>query len=620
MMQKSRIKTRVLTILLLLGAWLPACRPTSGPLETAIPSHPPPASETPTAQRPTSMPTPTAHVQTKTPQPTATLRPQPTQPTTATKEPTPTQPPTPTTIPTSAPLVFKDPAVSYNGISFISDPVLGDEVFASIAQDSLDYTEFSFAPDANCREVGCVTVYPVESYRAGILFGNDIIHGLESAIETQSDGYFPVLMAHILLRAQTKHLRFQNGRGIRAIVMKGQDTVFANNESIEYEFHGLTDDGQYYVAAVFPVDAPILLSTYDIAENTNEAAIPVPELPADDVQLGAVMREYNQEAERQLNLLDGSSFAPDLGFLDALVGSLLIEPSTEPPPVATDNVGFLEVDVDYRGTWYRKTFSYTRQAENIKHLVLVMPESLVDRATADQVFSSISFPTDSSSLSMREGREEFAWALEYLYEAPNGLFRGQFEPGTYYVAAAFIAAPIGREEAGHPDDAILYAGITGGGASTDYWRIEIKPGENALKLSVTDRDGWACPWLHAYNGSSFERRTEILRNIRGKRNEQTEISPIGSVEIVDDAITLMVAEEKEEVSFIDELYIIVDGTEVRAEADPYVAAKVAENDQDYLVITGGESFEFRFALPGSLAGRRQAAISIVVSGFYVPLD
>jgi hypothetical protein len=139
-------------------------------------------------------------------------------------------------------------------------------------------------------------------------------------------------------------------------------------------------------------------------------------------------------------------------------------------------------------------------------------------------------------------------------------------------------------------------------------------------LNLTDRDGWACPWLYVHNGRSFERRTEILRNVRRKRNEQTEVSPIGPVEVIDGAVILMVAEEKEEISFIDELYIIVDGIGVRAEANSWAAAKVAEKDQDYLVITGGESFEFRFKLSGSLADEPRTTASVVISGFYVPLD
>jgi hypothetical protein len=487
--------------------------------------------------------------------------------------------------------------------------------------DSLAYVELSFAPEGYCRDVGCVTIYPVESYREEVLFGADLIERLDSAMETQSNGYFPVRMAHILLRAKTRHLRFQNGEGMRAIVMKGQDTVYANNESVVYEFHGLTDDGQYYVAATFPIDAPMLLSACcDPAENTNEDAIPVPELPDDHAEAGAVMREYNQEAQRQLDGLDGSGFTPNLALLDDLVGSLLITPSTEPGSAATDGVGSLQVDIDYRGTWYRETFSYTRQAENIAHFVLVMPESQVDRATADQVFSSIDFSTAPGPLSTRAGREVFAWALAYVKDAPEGCFRGQFEPGTYYVAAAFVAAPLSREEAGQADDGTLYVGMTGGGASTDYWKIEIEPGENPVTLSLTDKDGWACPWLYVHNGDSFEKRTEILRKVRGKENEQTETTPIGPVEIVDGSIALIVVEEKNEITFIDELYVIVEGIEVHAEATSGVAARVAERDQDYLVIGSSESREFRFRLPASFTGRERAAVSVVVSGFYAPLE
>jgi hypothetical protein len=278
----------------------------------------------------------------------------------------------------------------------------------------------------------------------------------------------------------------------------------------------------------------------------------------------------------------------------------------------------LEVDIDYSGDWYRETFGYTRRAKNIKHFVLVIPESEATRATAAEIFTGIRFPTSPDVLLMREDRKEFSWALEYLYEAPEGHFRGQFEPGTYYVAAAFIAVPISKEEAGHSDDVILYPGVTGGGASTDYQQIVIKPRENTIEFNLTDGNGWACPWLYVYNGRDFERRTEILRNICGKQNEQTEVSRIGPVEIIDGSVIFAVAEEKEETSFIDEFYIIADGMKVRAEAEPHVAAQVAEKDQDYLIITGGESYEFSFKLPGSFAGREQTTVLVVVSGFYAP--
>jgi hypothetical protein len=538
--------------------------------------------------------------------------PKPTQiPTPAsTRRPTEVPPPTPSATPkatlTSTERELEGPDVSYHGISFTVDPVLGDAVFADTAASGPPgYAEFSFAPGGWCRATGCVIVYPVEAYREDIPFGDDLIDGLEAVIEDQSDDYFPVLAAHILLRAQTQHIRFQNGSGIRAAVIAGQDFFFANNESMQYEFHGLTDDGQYYIQVMFPIAAPMLLSTYDPARNTNEDAIPVPELPEDDRQASIVINEYNEEAERQLEALDGSSFAPDLGALDALVDSLQVVP-----------VGTLEVDIDYNGTWFTETFSYTREAENIRHFVLVMPESRVDEATADDVFSSIDFLADSDVLSVREGREAFAWTLDYVYEAPEGRFRGQFPPGVYHVAAAIVAAPISKEEAGAPDDAIFWAGMSGGGVSTGYQRKVIELRENTVRFSLADWHDWACPWLYAFNGRSFERRTEILRNVRGKHNEQMEVSHIGTVEVVDGSVILKVAEEKAEVTFIDALYVVVDGVKVRAEADPRVTAKVTEKDRDYLLVNSGESFTFRFRLPDSLAGRKQVDVAIVVSGYY----
>ena len=240
--------------------------------------------------------------------------------------------PTFTMLPTPTALRLGGPDVFYNGISFTVDPVLGDVVFMSMAPDSpgYGYTKFSFALEGNCYgEVGCVTVYPMEAFK-DYPFGDYIVDELQAAIETGSYDYFPTWGAAILLRAQTQHIRFQNGAGIRAIVMRGQNGYLANNEAVVYDFHGITNDGQYYVKVTFPIDAPMLLSTYDPVENTNEGAFLVPELPDDTIfgYLGGLMPEYNREAERQLDVLEGARFIPDLGLLDALVGSILVTSSS----------------------------------------------------------------------------------------------------------------------------------------------------------------------------------------------------------------------------------------------------------------------------------------------------
>lgn len=278
-------------------------------------------------------------------------------------------------------------------------------------------------------------------------------------------------------------------------------------------------------------------------------------------------------------------------------------------------VGFLNVDINYTGSWYRETFGYTRYAKNIKHLVLVAPKSAMSRASAAEIFSSVRFPTEPGWLGMR--KDELSWALEYLHLAPGGRFRGQFEPGIYYIAAAFIAAPISKEEAGHGDDVILYPGVTGGGASTDYQEIEIESGENEIQIGLTDANGWACPWLYVHNGQRFERRTEILRNVRGRENERVEISHIGPVKVIDGSVILRIAEEKNEISFIDKLHVVVDGMEIDPEASSDAADRVAARDEERLTIAAGQFYEFAFVLPEPLASQEQVEISVVVSGFYI---
>lgn len=289
------------------------------------------------------------------------------------------------------------------------------------------------------------------------------------------------------------------------------------------------------------------------------------------------------------------------------------------------DAGVLDVDIFYADDFYTEVFEYTRYAQNIRHYVLVMPESEAENIHPGAVFSSLTFPTTPGELVAWEGREEYAWAYDYLHEAPGGRFVGHFAPGRYQVAVAFIAAALSREDAGVGDDVILYPGITGGGASTDFWDLEIEPGEtNTITIAMTDADGWACPWLYVFNGQDFDRVTEILRNVRGAENAVTETTRIDGVPVIDGTITLRIDEEKDEISFIDEFYVVVEGVVISAEGSAEgefdAVAQVASADQDYLVMTRGDSVEFSFNLPENLADRDRVSVSVVVSGYYEALD
>jgi hypothetical protein len=158
-------------------------------------------------------------------------------------------------------------------------------------------------------------------------------------------------------------------------------------------------------------------------------------------------------------------------------------------PTTSSDQGVLDVDIHYVGSWYRETFDYSRGAANIRHLVLVLPEDRAVGVDPGWIFTGLTF--QAGRLAVADDRQEYAWALDYLYQAPQGYFTGEFDPGTYAVAVAFIAAPLSREEAGMGEDVVLWPGVTGGGASTGYKRVTLEAGETtAVTFRVEDDDGW----------------------------------------------------------------------------------------------------------------------------------
>lgn len=276
-------------------------------------------------------------------------------------------------------------------------------------------------------------------------------------------------------------------------------------------------------------------------------------------------------------------------------------------PASTPDRGTLDITIKYSGGFYVETFNYSPDAPNIRHYVLIMPERVAAEADPGWILTSIDLESDT--LSARPDRQEYAWAFEYLYDAPHAHFVGQFDPGTYAVAAAFVAGPVSREEVGAGEDAILWPGVTGGGANTDFKMVIIEAGQTtSLEFLMTDDNGWACPWLYVFDGQVFERRTEILRHVRDQA--RTEITPLSGLAVVDGAVVIRVAEEKDEITVIDALVLLVDGVPVPAQGES--AAQVAAADGESLILHRGETAEFRFPVPPTFSG----AASLAVTGYY----
>lgn len=122
----------------------------------------------------------------------------------------------------------------------------------------------------------------------------------------------PVVTASQILRSQVQYLDFANGSGIRYITAAGLDVSPLSEQVLFYTFQGLTNDGAYYLAAIFPIQSGVLP--------------PVPEaMNAQQYEeFAAGYETYLAEVTAQLDAVAPESFNPSLPLLDSVFTSMTI--------------------------------------------------------------------------------------------------------------------------------------------------------------------------------------------------------------------------------------------------------------------------------------------------------
>jgi hypothetical protein len=160
-----------------------------------------------------------------------------------------------------------------------------------------------------------VFVYPVKDLEVNEVAGK-VAEGLQTLLQTQQVGegmpYLPLYNAAQVMHAQVKYLDFKNGQGVRFLTLYSQGIMPINNRELVYTYQGLTSDGEYYVAAVLPVN--------------------LPELPTDDQDTANLPPDFSNNYPKYLAdtvaMLDqqlASAYTPDLSKLDAMVQSIEIK-------------------------------------------------------------------------------------------------------------------------------------------------------------------------------------------------------------------------------------------------------------------------------------------------------
>lgn len=119
--------------------------------------------------------------------------------------------------------------------------------------------------------------------------------------------------------AQVKLLAFNGGTGVRMISQYAQYAAPITKDNSFYHYEGLTKDGKYFVAVLFPVTLP-LQSTQ---ENPSADGISYPQIgtaPPEEITA------YYQAITDLLSAASPEIFQPSLTQLDSLIQSITVNP------------------------------------------------------------------------------------------------------------------------------------------------------------------------------------------------------------------------------------------------------------------------------------------------------
>jgi hypothetical protein len=170
-----------------------------------------------------------------------------------------------------------------------------------------------------------VRVYPVKEYVAISSWAAESLKHLENVLDNPSGPMTNDVLPNVpymgsaaqLYAAQVKQIAFKDGNGVRMISSYAQFPAPISQYSSFYHYEGLTQDGMYFVV----VEMPVVLPVYADSSNPGEFGITYER--KDWSQMGP----YYLAVTDLLNQASPEGFNPMLGQLDALVASILVQPS-----------------------------------------------------------------------------------------------------------------------------------------------------------------------------------------------------------------------------------------------------------------------------------------------------
>ncbi|RPJ27152.1 MAG: hypothetical protein EHM33_09050 [Chloroflexi bacterium] len=174
-----------------------------------------------------------------------------------------------------------------------------------------------------------IYVYPAQAYAEMVPAAfesihrlNNILYGPAASISNDQLPLVPFFNAQQVFASNIQVIPFQNGSGVRFLTEYAQYAASANNHDLFYHFQGVTRDGAYYIVAILPITASMLVETSDAGAVLPPGGVPYPYM-ADP---NADMQAYYASVIDLLNATPPEAFTPTINQLDLLIQSMRIAP------------------------------------------------------------------------------------------------------------------------------------------------------------------------------------------------------------------------------------------------------------------------------------------------------
>lgn len=132
--------------------------------------------------------------------------------------------------------------------------------------------------------------------------------------------FLPWVNSAQILRSKPEYVELEGGSGIRYLTVYSQGIGPLTDRQVFYTFQGIVANGTIYVSAILPVKTGLWPEEADMTGVDMDA-------------FAADYGEYLTDAAAQMDALENDAFTPCLSVLDAVVGSVVVDPDVDLEPI-----------------------------------------------------------------------------------------------------------------------------------------------------------------------------------------------------------------------------------------------------------------------------------------------